>query len=88
MSFVAGICCASSSLIWRGSREQSDGRFRAVCPRQDYYDLWLLTERFDFDLQLLRTAVERTFARRGTAMPNAMPDSLTAAFSDSPTKRT
>jgi len=55
---------------------------------KDYYDLWLLTERFDFDLQLLRTAVERTFARRGTAMPNAMPDSLTAAFSDIPTKRT
>lgn len=55
---------------------------------KDYYDLWLLTERFDFDLQLLRTAVDRTFARRRTAVPNAMPDSLTAAFSDIPTKRT
>lgn len=44
---------------------------------KDYYDLWLLTERFDFDRTILRTAVERTFARRETAIPHALPDALT-----------
>jgi len=48
---------------------------------KDYYDLWLLTGRFDFDRVILRTAVERTFARRETVMPQLLPDALTAAFS-------
>lgn len=55
---------------------------------KDYYDLWLLSERFDFDLRLLRTAVVRTFARRDTAVPNRLPDSLALAFSESQTKQT
>jgi len=54
---------------------------------KDYYDLWLLTERFDFDRMILRTAVERTFARRETAMPQVLPDALTAAFHGNPMKQ-
>jgi len=54
---------------------------------KDYYDLWLLTERFDFDREILRTAVERTFARRETIVPQALPDSLTAIFYENPMKQ-
>lgn len=54
---------------------------------KDYYDLWLLSERFDFDRWILRTAVERTFARRGTVIPHVLPDALTVAFSESSVKR-
>jgi len=48
---------------------------------KDYYDLWFLTERFDFDKMILRTAVERTFARRETTIPSVVPEALTDAFS-------
>jgi len=54
---------------------------------KDYYDLWLLSERFDFDRVILRTAVERTFARRETIMPQILPDALTAAFYGNPMKQ-
>lgn len=54
---------------------------------KDYYDLWLLTERFDFDRMILRTAIERTFARRETVIPIAMPEALTTAFSENPMKQ-
>ena len=54
---------------------------------KDYYDLWLLSERFDFDRNILQTAVERTFARRETVIPHVLPDALTVAFSEHPMKR-
>lgn len=54
---------------------------------KDYYDLWLLIDRFDFDWMILRTAIERTFARRGTTFPSVLPDSLTGAFSEDITKQ-
>ena len=54
---------------------------------KDYYDLWLLTENFDFDLALLRTAIGRTFSRRATAIPSATPDALSSTFSTDVSKQ-
>lgn len=46
---------------------------------KDFYDLWVLARRFDFDGAVLASAVERTFAHRKTAVP-ALPVALTPAF--------
>lgn len=54
---------------------------------KDYYDLWLLTENFDFDLALLRTAIERTFSRRMTELPISTPDALSPAFATDASKQ-
>jgi len=54
---------------------------------KDYYDLWLLTECFDFDKEILRGAVERTFARRETIIPPVLPESLTKSFFENPMKQ-
>lgn len=35
---------------------------------KDFYDVWFLSRRFEFDPGLLRKAIEATFARRGTAL--------------------
>lgn len=44
---------------------------------KDFYDLWLLSQQFDFDGETLVRAIAQTFANRGTAL-NAAP----TAFSD------
>lgn len=55
---------------------------------KDYYDLWVLSNNFEFDQSMLRIAVERTFGRRDTAVPTSVPEALTTAFSDDPIKQT
>jgi predicted nucleotidyltransferase component of viral defense system len=47
---------------------------------KDFYDLYVLSERFDFDGDLLAHAIEATFARRRTALPKSVPLGLTEAF--------
>lgn len=37
---------------------------------KDFYDIWLLSRQFDFDGQVLATAVAQTFANRNTAFPD------------------
>lgn len=53
---------------------------------KDYYDIWLLTERFDFEAELLKTAIRRTFERRETSLPSMLPESLSADFFGNPLK--
>lgn len=53
---------------------------------KDFYDLWVLARRFDFDGRTLVTAIERTFAHRNTAVA-PLPIALTPAFADDPAKR-
>ena len=48
---------------------------------KDFYDLWTLCQSFDFDGQLLSEAIRRTFERRQTALPDAIPMALTEQFS-------
>jgi hypothetical protein len=41
---------------------------------KDFCDIWLLSRQFDFDGKVLATAIEKTFHRRGTAIPPQMGD--------------
>jgi hypothetical protein len=46
---------------------------------KDFYDVWLLARQFDFDGPTLASAIEKTFAHRGTAMA-AQPAAFSPAF--------
>ena len=54
---------------------------------KDYYDLWILSEVFAIDRLRLAQAISATFARRGTMIPDEVPDGLSPAFADDPAKR-
>jgi hypothetical protein len=54
---------------------------------KDFYDLWLLSRRFDFDGATLAAAIRRTFAKRRTAVAG-LPIALTPTFGSDPTKQT
>jgi hypothetical protein len=43
---------------------------------KDYYDIWLLSQKFDFDGANLARAVEATFRRRRAVVPNELPIGL------------
>ncbi len=55
---------------------------------KDYYDLWYLAERFEFDGPVLVEAIAATFERRGTPLPLTLPVGLTSAFANDPVKQT
>lgn len=54
---------------------------------KDFFDLWLLSRSFDFDGSRLSEAIEKTFNRRGTVLPNGEPVALRGEFSGNPQKR-
>ena len=47
---------------------------------KDYFDLYILFKETNLDVQIVSTAIARTFKRRGTAMPREMPVGLTDDF--------
>lgn len=47
---------------------------------KDYYDLWLISETFEFDGASLQKAIETTFKRRDTEIPSERPLSLSTDF--------
>ena len=47
---------------------------------KDYYDLWLISEAFDFDGQSLQKAIETTFKKRDTELLIERPIALTVEF--------
>jgi hypothetical protein len=47
---------------------------------KDFFDLWYLSRKFDFEGPLLAEAITRTFARRKTTIPAAVPVALTNEF--------
>jgi predicted nucleotidyltransferase component of viral defense system len=49
---------------------------------KDFYDLWLISRTFDLDGTPLSAAVQRTFARRQTAMPTDVPTGLTRLYAE------
>lgn len=55
---------------------------------KDFYDLWALSRRFEFDGEILSDAMAATFARRKTPLPEAVPLALSVEFSDSQPKKT
>lgn len=47
---------------------------------KDYYDLWLISRTFQLDPVLLSEALRRTFARRMTSLPRALPSGLSDPY--------
>lgn len=54
---------------------------------KDFYDIWMLSRSYDFDAERLSRAITATFNRRGTAIPEELPDALSPAFSADATKQ-
>jgi predicted nucleotidyltransferase component of viral defense system len=52
---------------------------------KDFHDIWLLSRHFEFDGATLATAIERTFAHRGTTIASN-PTAFSAAFTTDPAK--
>jgi hypothetical protein len=52
---------------------------RANSRMKDLYDIWMLSEAYDFEDDGLATAIAATFARRKTAIPAELPDALSPA---------
>ena len=50
---------------------------------KDYCDLWLIANNFEFEVQSLQKAIEKTFTRRNTAIPLERPAGLTTEFAQS-----
>ncbi len=48
---------------------------------KDFYDVWTLARKFDFDGTMLCAAIRATFQRRQTALPATAPLALTPEFS-------
>lgn len=53
---------------------------------KDFYDVWLLLRTVPFD-ERLQQAIAATFTRRGTSLSSELPDALSDAFADDPTKQ-
>lgn len=47
---------------------------------KDYYDIWLISETFEFNSKDLQKAIEATFTKRDTETPHERPLSLTLDF--------
>ncbi len=54
---------------------------------KDFYDIWLLSQQFDFDGAVLSNAIMRTFTHRKTRIL-AAPTALTTVFADDAQKQT
>ena len=50
---------------------------------KDFFDIWFLSQRFEFDGKLLTQAIQATFIRRLTALPEGIPLALSNEFADS-----
>ena len=53
---------------------------------KDFYDLYAMSRRFEFDGVVLSDALSATFARRKTQLPEGVPIALSGEFADSPAK--
>ena len=54
---------------------------------KDYYDLWIISQAFEIERSRLAAAISVTFARRGTVIPDGVPDGLSLAFAEDAVKR-
>ncbi|MFQ5544482.1 MAG: nucleotidyl transferase AbiEii/AbiGii toxin family protein [Acidiferrobacterales bacterium] len=55
---------------------------------KDFYDLRVLARRFEFNGEILATAIRNTFQRRGTQLPGSTPLPFTHEFYDDGQKNT
>lgn len=54
---------------------------------KDFFDIWFLSQNFDFEGAVLADAIKATFEKRGTTLPTEMPLALTKAFSKDDAKQ-
>lgn len=54
---------------------------------KDFYDLWDILQRFEFDGETLAMAIKASFERRNTPIPTEAPLALTQAFASDTTKQ-
>jgi predicted nucleotidyltransferase component of viral defense system len=54
---------------------------------KDYFDLSVLIERESLNLIVLRQAIQATFERRGSPLPESLPVGLTEQFAQDPTRQ-
>lgn len=54
---------------------------------KDYFDLWMLSRTFSFERGVLQEAVESTFHRRQTPLPEGNPIGLSEEFASNESKR-
>jgi hypothetical protein len=55
---------------------------------KDFYDLWVLAQRFQFESATLAAAVQATFATRETVLPATLPLAFQTDFYELPSKQT
>ena len=55
---------------------------------KDFFDLWVLAQRFEFQGPALCQAIRATFERRRTPVPAAVPMALSSEFAQDRTKQT
>ena len=55
---------------------------------KDFYDLWVLAQRFRFESATLAAAIKATFTRRETVLPISLPLALQMDFYQLPSKQT
>lgn len=54
---------------------------------KDFYDLWVLSQRFEFESAKLASSIQATFKTRRTPLPSSLPLAFTADFHQLPTKQ-
>ncbi len=54
---------------------------------KDFYDIWIMSERFQFEGESLSTAMQKTFDQRKTTVPSKPPFAFTAEFYNDPDKQ-
>lgn len=59
---------------------------RANSRMKDFYDLLALSRLFDFEGEALAAAIQATFNRRDTLLPDDIPDGLSRSFADDGSK--
>lgn len=55
---------------------------------KDFYDIWIISQRFKFEREVLAQAIRKTFERRRTPLPSETPQALTPEFTSDSVKQT
>jgi predicted nucleotidyltransferase component of viral defense system len=55
---------------------------------KDFYDIWVIMQKFSFEGEILAKAIEATFTRRNTKIPTEAPLALTDAFANDAGRQT
>jgi hypothetical protein len=53
---------------------------------KDYFDIWVILQKSELDLEILRSAVMATIKRRSTLMPENLPLGLSDEFAQNKNK--